>query len=437
MKKGGSTAQLQKYSIISQLSDHRDSIVLLALHKSLNVKRIIKGIRKTSPYYIRLLSEARLLKDLEHPLIPRIYDLEEDEDFTYIIEEYIEGVSLKSLCNRRLLSENEIFLFITRLCNIIGYLHSLPKGILYLDLKPENIIVSDEKCFLVDFGSAFPEQEPPEYIFGTRSFASPEQKEGGCLSVSSDIYSLGRLIDYMTDHGNVSPYIEKALRRLAARCSESKKWNRIRNTDSLKVHLDSIRKNIDQYSDKPRSIAFAGTSANAGVTYLALLFTRFLTGLGRKSAYAEVNNSEALYYLSRRDGVDRAFAGLDLLSRKAFENGLYEGADLLADYGVLSNRMPKSFYESDITCIVTGNMVWNTEEILKARALSQGCRKRIFIVTPAVHLKEQISKVLGKDPYITVPFISDADQVIKNREVRTVFRELAVLSDIITEDRYH
>ena len=111
-KEGGTTAQTSKYTIVSLLSDHPDSPVWLAEHRGLHVKRILKGIRKDSPNYKLLLNEAHLLKNLKHPSIPEIFDLEEDDEYTYIIEQYIEGDSLGSLCNKRLLSEKEIFHFI-------------------------------------------------------------------------------------------------------------------------------------------------------------------------------------------------------------------------------------------------------------------------------------------------------------------------------------
>ena len=85
LQKGGMTAGSGKYRIVSRLCEHSDTTVWLAEHTSLNVKRIIKGIKKSSPYHDRLVKEAHLLKNLKHPFIPEIYDLDEDNDYTYII----------------------------------------------------------------------------------------------------------------------------------------------------------------------------------------------------------------------------------------------------------------------------------------------------------------------------------------------------------------
>ena len=72
LRKGGITAGTGKYRIVSQICEHSDSVVWLAEHTALNVKRIIKGIKKTSPYHDRLVKEAHLLKNLKHPFIPEI-----------------------------------------------------------------------------------------------------------------------------------------------------------------------------------------------------------------------------------------------------------------------------------------------------------------------------------------------------------------------------
>ena len=404
----------------------------LAEHKILNVKRIIKGIRKSSQNYNFLLNEAHLLKNLKHPSIPEIFDLEDDDEFTYIIEQYIEGESLKSLCNGRLLSEKEIFHFTIQLSNIISYLHSLPKAILYLDIKPENIIISENKCYLVDFGSARGISETSGKIFGTRFYASPEQKEGDLLTERSDIYSIGRLLEFMINHSNISPKNEKALRKLAVRCSEKKRWNRLNSVKNIIAKINEIQKKQSDFSEKPLKIAFAGASQNVGVTYLSLLFAGFIHSMGRKCIYTEANDSEAWYALSCENGKFQALAGLETLSRKSFNSSLSGDSDIIADYGHICPEMPEGFYKSDIVCIVVGNKVWETEEISDARALSRKCSKKIFIVNLSDRVRAETAKVLGNEIHTVIPYIPDFEAVFNNREVKSAFHELAVLTGIIS-----
>ena len=424
------TATVFKYRILSQISSHSDSKVWLAEHISLNVKRIIKGIRKASPYYDILVKEAALLKNLKNPHIPEIYDLEEDDEYTYIVEEYIAGESLKALLCKRALSEKEIFDLIIQLGKILDYLHSFPERILYLDLKPENIIVSDNGYYLVDFGSAHLEGGCGPH-FGTRSFASPEQMTGDRLTETSDIYSMGKMLEYLIDHSNISPNIEKALRNLVSRCSDKRKWERICSIKSFLAHIGKLYDKQSRFSDKPLKISFAGAACNTGVTYLSILLAAYINGLGRKCIWAEANDTEAWYSLSEKIGNFRALAGLETISRKTYENSNYTETDIIADHGVLREEMPEDFYESDVTLIVTGNRIWETEEIMRSRALSLRCKKTVYIINPALSAEYETVKAIGPNRYITVPFIADFDTILRNEEVKAVFHELSVLTGII------
>ena len=89
------------------------------------------------------ISEAQILKSVQHPGIPTIYDFEEDESFYYLVEEYIQGDSLEEfLLHQQSISQNQFLYFCEQLCDIFAYLHTLrPSPILYQDLKPEHIIV--------------------------------------------------------------------------------------------------------------------------------------------------------------------------------------------------------------------------------------------------------------------------------------------------------
>ena len=70
----------------------------------LGVRRIIKGIPRSSPFHARLVREAHLMKNLNSPFIPTVYDVEEDDRYTYIIEQYIEGESLGAILQKKWLA---------------------------------------------------------------------------------------------------------------------------------------------------------------------------------------------------------------------------------------------------------------------------------------------------------------------------------------------
>ena len=91
-----------------------------------------------------------------HPGIPRVYDMEEDMDNYYLVEEYIPGESLEAyLSQQQSISQNLFFTFCEQLCDIFDYLHTQSKvPILYPDLKPEHLILCGSQLKLIDFGIA-------------------------------------------------------------------------------------------------------------------------------------------------------------------------------------------------------------------------------------------------------------------------------------------
>ena len=132
-----------KYEMIKDLGTGSSGSVTLVRHISMDQERALKKVPKSSAFSESALSEARLLKSLEHPSIPRIFDFEEDDAFYYIVEEYIDGETLDSfLLHQQLISPGLFFNICEQLCNVFIYLHTqISTPIIYRDLKPEHIIV--------------------------------------------------------------------------------------------------------------------------------------------------------------------------------------------------------------------------------------------------------------------------------------------------------
>lgn len=82
--------------------------------------------------------EADILKNLRHPSIPIIYDIEQDSEHIYVIEEYIEGMSLTQLISQQKLCAGKAVEYAIQLCNIIAYMND--NHTYHLDIKPDNII---------------------------------------------------------------------------------------------------------------------------------------------------------------------------------------------------------------------------------------------------------------------------------------------------------
>ena len=111
-----------KYEILSTLGNGSFGSVYLSRHKFLECYRAIKRLPKQSRDRDTLLNEAQLLKSLSHPGIPTIYDFEEDDDFFYLIEEYVEGESLEEfLLHQSQISLHTFWDISLQLCDIFLY----------------------------------------------------------------------------------------------------------------------------------------------------------------------------------------------------------------------------------------------------------------------------------------------------------------------------
>lgn len=145
------------------------------------------------------LREAKLLKNILHPGIPKYYESFKYGNEVYIIMEYIEGKSLEDILKETSnpIEENRIIQWGIELCEIFFYLHTLkPQPVIYRDLKPANIIITPEDTVrLIDFGVARyynPGKQRDTMRFGTPGYAAPEQYIGpGQSTPRSDIYALG------------------------------------------------------------------------------------------------------------------------------------------------------------------------------------------------------------------------------------------------------
>jgi len=152
----------------------------------------------------RLLREAQCASALDHPNIVTVHGIEQDRGVDFIVMEYVHGKTLQSLIPARGLPVKDALHFGVQIAEALSAAYA--KGILHGDLKPLNIMVTeDRRVKLLDFGlaaalsSADPqsgEAEPPER-FGTRVYMAPEQLDGLHPDPRSEIFSLGLILHQM------------------------------------------------------------------------------------------------------------------------------------------------------------------------------------------------------------------------------------------------
>lgn len=307
------TTLFGKYQVCRVLGSGRSGTVYLAIHKELEEYRAIKRVAKASAGYARFRQEALILKNLRHPGIPIIYDLEEDAEFSYLIEEYLQGDSLYALISDlgHFQAAKTIHYGI-QICHLVYFLHiAKPNPILYLDLQPKNLLLCNDTVKLVDFDHSvsLPEAKHVTKRYGTVGCAAPEQYGNAALDERTDIYAIGAVLYYMltgcyfdTALGYPSERKYRKLVRIIKTCLQTDPARRYQSVDELCEQLIQIQEEHSGVFKKKRqsslTIAIAGTGAGVGTTHIAIGLASYLTRQGISVLYEEKNESGAVIQLA-------------------------------------------------------------------------------------------------------------------------------------------
>ena len=265
-----------RYKIIKTIGSGGMGTVYLAENIKLGTKWAVKAIAKKENANFDLLAEPNILKKLNHPALPRIVDIEQDENNIYIIEDYIEGTPLdKQLHTKKSFDEATVIEWAKQLCNILYYLHNQkPNPIIYRDMKPSNIIVSaDNVVKVIDFGIAreFKTDSGSDTSYmGTRGYAAPEQYGTSQTDARTDIYSLGVTMYHLLTgkSPNEPPYEFKPLRQvdknfsegiefIVNKCVQNDPVNRYQSTTELLHDLENIY-TFNSYYKKQKTLQRIG-----------------------------------------------------------------------------------------------------------------------------------------------------------------------------------
>lgn len=201
--------------------------------------------------------EINILKSLEFQGLPALHDVFYDEEYLYIVMELARGSNLEAYVKSKgKLSVEETYRIGYQICDILKYLHGRPIPVIHGDIKPENIIVSDESVSLVDFGCAFLQYSEEYKYMGTPEYAAPELVQGHA-STESDVYSFGKVLFFMLtgrptgvmNSGKaqdclIAYAVPKRLRKLVACCLEKDIKRRFRSGLELSKEMQGIRTRV-------------------------------------------------------------------------------------------------------------------------------------------------------------------------------------------------
>ena len=187
-----------QYEILGPIAHGGLGWVYIAIdHKVADRYVVLKGMMATeNPHEAAVAeSERAFLADITHPGIVKIFNFIDDPRSPggFIVMEFVGGPSLRS--RRRRLSSGVFDVdiaigYILETLQALDYLHS--RGVVYNDLKPDNIIITEDQVKLIDLG-AVTGIGAYGHIFGTKGFQAPEVAQTG-PTVATDIYTVGRTL---------------------------------------------------------------------------------------------------------------------------------------------------------------------------------------------------------------------------------------------------
>lgn len=170
----------------------------LLLERPVAVKFLREPYASDAEARQRFLHEARAAAKLDHPNVVHIYDVGVAAGGQpYIVMELVRGEDLKSLIRREApLTVPHALALIRQVCAGVGEAHRA--GIVHCDLKPQNILVTENgQAKVTDFGIARAAQAEDqgvaqsEVVWGSPHYLSPEQARGEHPTPASDVYSIG------------------------------------------------------------------------------------------------------------------------------------------------------------------------------------------------------------------------------------------------------
>ena len=270
--------QFDGYQVVSKLGSGPATDTYHALQQPLGrpvlIKSLSASILPSSPFAATLEREARLLSELDHPSIPKVYDFVRRTDRMWLVLEHVEGWTLEELLERfERLSPLFASAVGAEVARALSHAHD--RGVIHRDIRPRNVLVTRRGAVkLQNFSIAVDERLPtaPELLdgghFGGPFYMSPEQILGERADPRSDLFSLGvvlyelvagkRPFDAPDDRsatqrirhdpapplGRQAPQVPGSLERAVHHCLEKLPSDRYGSATELSAALEQVAREL-------------------------------------------------------------------------------------------------------------------------------------------------------------------------------------------------
>jgi serine/threonine protein kinase len=255
---------LSHYRIVARAGGGGMGVVYKAedarLRRPVALKFISEELSRDPEALSRFAREAQTASALNHPNICTIYDVGEQAGRSFIVMEYLEGMTLKDRLAAGSMSLNTALDVGIQIADALDAAHTA--GIVHRDIKPANIFIgSRDRVKVLDFGLAKMGAPPTRQadlttiagtrqgvVMGTVAYMAPEQAGGETVDHRADIWSFGAVLSEMVTGTRPTPGVRvhvegtPELERIIAKCLDPDRECRYQHAAELRIDLDHLRR---------------------------------------------------------------------------------------------------------------------------------------------------------------------------------------------------
>ena len=236
--------------------------------------------------------ELRILRELESPCFPRIVECFQENGRQYLLMDWIRGRTLEeALLQEGPLPWRTAAAYAAKICGALETLHGGTPAILHLDLKPSNIILTQDGPRLIDFGNAVLADAAADRaeaalpakrakaalpadraLRGTPGYAAPELYSGRGADIRSDVYGLGAVLCAMLTGkkpgpaGNRTETAPERLWEIVEKAMEEDRESRFQNAAEFRSALETALAETAETAETEKN---AGRRKNVFIRFTA------------------------------------------------------------------------------------------------------------------------------------------------------------------------